>query len=77
MRQESREPEQVAEPQTVSVEVACRLLGISRGLGYALVNRGEFPVTVLRLGRRLIVPKAALERLLQGEGPQPVETSSQ
>lgn len=48
----------------ISVEEAARLLGISRGLAYALVNRGEIPS--LRLGRRIVVPLHALdERLSQ------------
>lgn len=47
---------------TVSVEEAGRLLGISRGHAYALVNRGEIPR--LRLGRRIVVPLRALDRLL-------------
>jgi excisionase family DNA binding protein len=47
---------------TVSVEEAGRLLGISRGHAYALVNRGEIPS--LRLGRRIVVPLRALDRLL-------------
>jgi excisionase family DNA binding protein len=34
------------------------LLGISRAFAYELVARGELPV--IRLGRRIVVPKAAL-----------------
>ena len=48
---------------TVSVEEAGRLLGISRGLAYMLVNRGDIPS--IRLGRRLVVPRRALDRLLE------------
>lgn len=47
---------------TVSVEEAGRLLGISRGLAYLLVNRGDIPS--IRLGRRIVVPRRALDRLL-------------
>ena len=54
------------EAQTVSVEVAARLLGISRGLAYELIAKDEFPVRVLRLGRRLVVPRAVLYHLLEG-----------
>jgi excisionase family DNA binding protein len=46
----------------LSVEEAGELLGISRGLAYELVRKGELPS--LRLGRRLIVPLAALESML-------------
>lgn len=53
---------------TVSVEQAACVLGISRGLAYALVGRGEIPS--LRLGRRIIVPRRALDRMLDVRGPQ-------
>jgi len=55
-------PSKATRPLTVSVEEAAHLLGISRGHAYALVNRGEIPS--LRLGRRIVVPRAALDRLL-------------
>ena len=45
-----------------SVEEAGRLLGISRAHAYELVARGELPH--LRLGRRVVVPKHAIEVLL-------------
>ena len=38
------------------------LLGVSRAFAYELVARKELPA--LRLGRRLVVPKAALDGLL-------------
>lgn len=47
---------------TVTVEEAAELLGIGRGLAYELARRGELPA--LRLGRRFVIPKQALERLL-------------
>ena len=40
------------------VAEAGELLGISRAFAYELVARGELPV--IRLGRRIVVPKAAL-----------------
>jgi excisionase family DNA binding protein len=45
-----------------SVEEAGRLLGISRAHAYELVARGDLPH--LRLGRRIVVPKRALDELL-------------
>ncbi|MBT9166119.1 MAG: putative DNA-binding proteinA [Chloroflexi bacterium] len=54
------------ETLVLSVPEAGRLLGLSRATAYALANSGELPC--LRLGRRLIVPKAALERLLESAG---------
>jgi excisionase family DNA binding protein len=55
-------PSKANQRLTVSVEEAGRLLGISRGHAYALVNRGEIPS--LRLGRRIVVPMRAIDRLL-------------
>ncbi len=52
---------------TVSVEEAGRMLGISRGLAYDLVARGEIPA--VRLGRRLVVPRRALESMLEVAQP--------
>jgi excisionase family DNA binding protein len=50
---------------TVTVEEAGRLLGISRALAYRLVGSGELPAK--RLGTRLVVPRAAIERFLETE----------
>ena len=47
---------------TLTVEEAARLLCISRALGYELVARGEVPS--IRLGRRIVVPRRALDILL-------------
>ena len=51
---------------TLTVAEAAELLGISRGLAYELVGRGELPA--LRLGRRLVVPRKALEALVEAAG---------
>ncbi|MDP2659373.1 MAG: DNA-binding protein [Dehalococcoidia bacterium] len=53
---------------TISVPEAGRLLGISRASAFALAGKpGGIPI--IRLGRRLLVPKAALEKkLLEVEG---------
>ena len=53
---------------TLSVEEAAKLLGIGRNLCYDKVKTGEIPV--IKIGRRLLVPRRALEKLL--EGPQPL-----
>ena len=42
----------------VSVTEAAGMLGISRGLAYELIHRGELPV--IQLGRRLVVPILSL-----------------
>ena len=48
-----------------TVETAAEILGISRSQGYALAKRGEFPVAVVRIGRRYVVPVRPLLELLQ------------
>jgi excisionase family DNA binding protein len=50
-----------------SVEQAGRLLGISRAHAYELIARGDLPH--LRLGRRVVVPKHAIEMLLAQVDP--------
>ena len=47
---------------TISVAEAGQLLGISRGLACTLVNRGDIPS--IRLGRRIVVSRQALDQLL-------------
>lgn len=50
---------------TFTVEETAKLLGISRGTAYDLVAQGEIPS--IRLGRRILVPRVQLEKLLEGE----------
>jgi excisionase family DNA binding protein len=45
-----------------TVDEAATLLGISRSFAYEAVNAGRIPS--MRIGRRILVPKAALERFL-------------
>jgi excisionase family DNA binding protein len=49
---------------TLTVEEAATMLGISRAFAYEAVNRGEIPS--IRIGRRVLVPRSALERLVEG-----------
>jgi len=58
-------------PHTLSVPEAGRLLGLSRNAAYEAARRREIPV--LRFGRKLRVPRVALERLLSGEGNEHAE----
>ena len=53
------------ERQVMTIPEAARILGLSRNFGYELARRGEIPV--IRLGRRIVVPKAAFERMLKRE----------
>jgi excisionase family DNA binding protein len=49
---------------TVSVEEAADLLGIGRNSAYAAIHDGTFPVRVIKLGSRYLIPRAELEQLL-------------
>ena len=51
-----------------SVEEARKHLGLSRGLMYEAVRTGQVPS--IRIGRRILIPRASLERLLQGASSQ-------
>ena len=48
---------------TYTVDEASKMLGLSRNSGYEGVARGDIPS--IRVGKRLLIPKAALDRLLQ------------
>jgi excisionase family DNA binding protein len=50
---------------TLTVEEAgCEVLGLSRAGAYKAANEGDLPV--VRVGRRMVVPRFALEKLLMG-----------
>ena len=53
---------------TLTIDETAKLLGIGRQLAYDKVKTGEIPV--IKIGRRLLVPRKALEKLL--EEPQPL-----
>ncbi|SDR31373.1 DNA binding domain-containing protein, excisionase family [Rhizobiales bacterium GAS113] len=56
-------------PLTMTVPTAAKRLGIGRNQCYEAVARGELPA--IRIGRRLLIPMAALERLLDaGASPK-------
>jgi hypothetical protein len=49
---------------TTDVETAASILGISRTKAYSLAKTGQFPVRLVRIGRRYVVPIPALLGLL-------------
>jgi excisionase family DNA binding protein len=57
------------ERPTLTVEEAAAILGIGRGSAYEAVQTGALPA--LRIGRRLVVPTAAIHRLLGFPVPEP------
>ncbi len=50
--------------QTLTIDEVATRLGIGRTLAYDLARRNDLPVATIRLGRRLVVSRAALERVL-------------
>lgn len=51
-------------PTTVSLPKAAALLGISRGSAYANARANDFPVPVIKIGGRYVVPTKPLLDLL-------------
>ena len=54
--------------KAVSVIEAARLLGIGKNLAYDAVARGEIPS--IRVGGRILVSIAAIDRMLVGAGAE-------
>jgi excisionase family DNA binding protein len=51
---------------TLTVEEAAEVLGISRPTAYEAIQTGEIPH--IRIGRRILIPRVALEKLLANAG---------
>lgn len=51
------------EKLVLTVEEARIKLGISRGLIYEAIRRGEIPS--IHIGRRILIPRAGLERMIE------------
>jgi excisionase family DNA binding protein len=58
--------EPIERPLVYTVMQTATLLGISRTHAYELVARGD--LAHIRLGRRIVVPRQSLERLLDAAG---------
>ena len=58
----------IPETLTVSIPEAAHLLGLSRNGAYEAAKRGELPT--VRFGRRIVVSKPALMRLLEEARPK-------
>ena len=74
-----REPDEAGmwtvERLTVTVTQAAVMLGISRTSTYERVRRDEIPT--VRLGRRLLVPKARLLAMLDGDSADSATTEEE
>lgn len=64
------------ESATVSVRDAAEILGISKTFAYELIEAGEFPVPVLTLRSRKLVPRRALMAYIDGPGPNQATNGS-
>jgi excisionase family DNA binding protein len=53
------------ERKTYTIEEAAHLLGVGRNQCYEAARSGSIPT--LKIGKRILVPKAALDRMLAGE----------
>ncbi len=56
---------QTDDRKTYTVAEAARLLGIGRNQTYDATHSGDLPS--IRIGGRILIPKAALDRLLEGQ----------
>lgn len=54
--------------QTMTVDAFARRVGIGRKLAYEAAARNELPVPVIRIGRRMVIPIAAVDQLLSSSG---------
>lgn len=52
---------------TLTIEEVAACLGIARSTAFALAKRDALPIPVIRLGRRRVVSRELLERMLAGE----------
>jgi predicted DNA-binding transcriptional regulator AlpA len=49
---------------TITADEAFAELGIDRSTGYKAIRDGTFPVPIIRIGRNIRIPTAALRRIL-------------
>ena len=54
------------EKRTYSIPEAAKALGVGRSAAYEAARTGQIPT--IRIGKRILVPVAALERLLADSG---------
>lgn len=67
-------PKSSGERLTLTVEESAQLLGISRSLAYDAIRRGEIPH--IKIGNRILIPRSALERLLDLSSPAEPDTEN-
>ena len=50
---------------TIPLEAACTLLGCSRQFAYQAIREDRFPLPTLNIGRRIVVSRNAVRRVLE------------
>ena len=62
------------ERRTLTIPEVVAVLGLARSTAYELAATDRLPVPTIRAGRRVLVSRAALERVLDGgAAPQPTQ----
>lgn len=67
------------ESRTLSIPEAAHMIGVSAWLAGEEIRRTNklAGIPVIRIGRRILIPREALERVLEGEMPNVPEVSQQ
>ena len=65
LKLKNKELNEMTDKKTLTVAEAMAVLGISRTLAYRLIKDGKLPV--IRLGKRVLIPVSALEKILTAE----------
>ena len=60
----------MTEKLTVTIPEFAKLAGISKNQAYMLAAKDALGVKVIRLGKRMVLPRGAVLRLLEGEDSQ-------
>lgn len=58
---------QTSERLTVTISEFAKLAGVSKNQAYSLAAADSLGVPVIRLGKRMVLPRRAVMRLLEGE----------
>lgn len=53
-------------PATYSVDEVADRLGVHRLTMYAAIKRNEAPFPIIRIGRRIVMPREAFDRVMAG-----------
>lgn len=65
---ESIEKNSGVERLCITVPEAAEMLGLSRNFAYELVKQKQLPV--IKFGKRLLIPRVALEKILEKRVPE-------